>query len=81
MVLHAGDDLRNILRLIADAFHIGDHFQCGGDLPQIAGHRLLLKQQFKAQAFDIPFLLVDFGIQRRYTSGQRLIAIAQRLGR
>ena len=47
--LQKTDDLGDILRLIADALHIGDHFQRGADLPQIPGHRLLLQQQLQAQ--------------------------------
>ena len=59
------DDLRDILRLIADALHIGNHFQRGGDLPQIPRHRLLLQQQLQAQVLDFPLLLVDLAVQRR----------------
>ena len=36
------DDLGDVLRLIADALQIGDHFERGGDLPQVARHGLLL---------------------------------------
>ena len=37
------DDLGDVLRLVANAFHIGDHLQGGADLPQVTGHRLLLQ--------------------------------------
>ena len=67
------DDLRNILRLIADTLHIGDHFQCGGNLPQIPCHRLLLKQQPQAQVFDFPLLMVDLAVQRADLGRQCLI--------
>ena len=73
------DDLRHVLRLIADAFHVRDHFQGGGDLPQIAGHRLLLQQHFQAHGLDVALLPVDLRIQRGNLSGLFGVARRQRL--
>ena len=41
--IQEADDLGNVLGLIADALHIRYHFQRRADLPQVAGHRLLLQ--------------------------------------
>ena len=58
-----GDDFGNILGLIADSLHIRNHFQRRGDLPQVAGYRLLLEQKLQAKRFDGSFLLVDLRVQ------------------
>ena len=47
-------------RMVADSFHIGDHLQGGGNLPEVAGHRLLGEEELKAEALDLPLFLVDF---------------------
>ncbi len=39
-----GNDLGNILCLIADSFHIGNHFKGGGNHTKVFGYGLLLKQ-------------------------------------
>ena len=63
MALDGADDLGDVLGLVADALHVGDHLQRGGDLPEIPGHRLLLEQQFQALGLDLPLLLVDLPVQ------------------
>ena len=79
-VLQKGDDLGNILRLIADSLHVGDHFQSGGDLPQVPGHGLLLEQQPQTKALNVPLLAVDLTVHRRDLFRQRPVALCQGLG-
>ena len=56
---HAWDDLHNVLRLIADALHVRDHFQRGGNGAQVPRHRLLTQQQTHTNRLNGAFLLVD----------------------
>ena len=57
------DDFRDIRCLIANAFHIRDHFECCRNLPQITRDRLLLQKQLQTQGFNAPFLLVCLFLQ------------------
>ena len=57
---HAGDDLHNVLRLVADPLHVRDHFQRGGDGAQIPRHRLLTQKQTHTDCLNGALLLVDF---------------------
>ena len=63
MLFQELDDVRDIGTLVSDPFHIGDHLEGGGDLSQIPCHRLLLQDQLQAEAFDLPFLCIDGGLQ------------------
>ncbi len=74
-------DLCNVRRLISDALHIRDDLHGGGDLPQVAGHRLLLEQQLQTQRFNVPLHLVDLALQWFDRFRQRRIASLQRLRR
>ena len=56
---HAGDDLHNVLRLIADALHVRDHFQRGGNGAQVPRHRLLTQKQTHTNRLNGALLLVD----------------------
>ena len=76
-----GDQLRDVIGLVADALHVGDHLQRGGDLPQVAGHRLLVQQKAQAQVLNVPLLAVDVTLQPRHLSGQGRVALRQGLGR
>ena len=73
------DDFCDILRLIADAFHVRDHFQGGGNLPKVPGHGLLLQKQLQAQGLDVALLPVDLRIQRGHLPGLFGVARRQRL--
>ena len=75
--LQIAHDLSNVLRLVADALHIGDHFQGGGDLPQVTGHRLLPQQQLQADALHIPLLLIQSRCNGRYLGGQSRTVLRQ----
>ena len=55
-------NLRNVRSLIPNAFHVGDHFQGGGDGPQIPGHRLLLQKQLQAQMLNGPLHFINFAV-------------------
>ena len=61
-VIHKAADLCNIRCLIADSFHIRDHFSRLRNLAQILCHRLLLQKQPHAEILDIALLLVDLMI-------------------
>jgi DNA mismatch repair ATPase MutS len=74
-------DLCDVRRLISDALHIRDDLHSGGDLPQIAGHRLLLEQQLQAQRFNVPLHLVNLALQWLNLFCQCVIASIQRLCR
>ena len=63
MLFQELNDVRDIGTLVSDPFHIGDHLKGGGDLSQIPCHRLLLQDQLQAEAFDLPFLCIDGGLQ------------------
>ena len=75
-----GDDLGDVLGLVADALHIRDHFQGGGDLAQVPGHRLLLQKQLQAQGLDGALLLVDLRVQGAHLGGQGGVSLRQGLG-
>ena len=75
-----GDDLGDVLGLVADALHVGDHLQGGGDLAQIPGHRLLLQKQLQAQRLDGALLLVDLRVQGAHLGGQGGVSLRQGLG-
>ena len=75
-----GDDLCNVCRLVTDALHVGDHFQRRGNDPEVPRHRLLAHQQLEAQAFDIPFVLVDLRRKMGNVQRQAAVALQQRLG-
>lgn len=74
-------DLSDVCGLVADALHVRDHLQGGGDGAQIPGHRLLLEQQLHTQAFDVPLLLVDVPLRGQHGLPQAGIAVQQGLGR
>ena len=78
--LQEGDDLGDVLGLVADALHVGDHFQGGGDLAQVPGHRLLLQKQLQAQRLDGALLLVDLRVQGAHLGGQGGVSLRQGLG-
>ena len=63
------DDFRDIRCLIANAFHIRDHFECCRNLPQVACDRLLLQKQLQTQRFDRALLLVCLLLQLRDRCG------------
>ena len=52
-------DLGDILCLVADPLHIGDHFKCRGNLTQVACYRLLLQKKLQTKVFDLSFPVVD----------------------
>ena len=80
MLLQINDHFRDIRGLIADAFHIGDHFQRGGNLTEILRHRLLLQQKAKTACFNVAFHLIDLPIQRGNFRRQILVAFHQSAG-
>ncbi len=47
------DNLGNIVGLIADTLHVGDHFKRGGNLPEIPRYRLLLQKKLEAHGLYI----------------------------
>ena len=49
--------------MVADALDVGDHFERGRDEAKVACDRLLLKQQFQAQTFNVLFHLVNLIIR------------------
>ena len=75
----AEQDLGNIVGLVADTFHVRDHLQGSGDLPQVAGHRLLLKQEPQAEVLDVALLAVDLVVQGRDLLRQGGIAVGEGL--
>ena len=77
---HMGNDLHNILRLIADALHVGDHLHGGRDHPQIPGYGLLAQQQLQADIFHRPISFVDPGSDNRHIFRQFLIPVDQGVG-
>ena len=50
---------RGGIGLISNPFHVGDHFQCCGNLPQVPSYRLLKQQKLKAKRFYFTFHLFD----------------------
>ena len=56
---HAGDDLHNVLRLVADPLHVRDHFQRCGDGAQVPRHRLLAQKQTHTDRLNGALLFVD----------------------
>ena len=72
--------LRDIPGLIADPFHIRDHFQCRGYHPQVTGYRLLLQQDLHAERFDLPLLVIDLVIQIQRMGQIGQITVQQALG-
>ena len=76
-----GDNLGDVGRLDADALHVRDHLEGGGNRPQIPGHRLLLKQQLQTEPLHVPFLVGDLGCQLRQLGRQLHAACQQGLGR
>lgn len=75
----AEQDLGNIVGLVADTLHVRDHLQGSGDLPQVAGHRLLLKQEPQAEVLDVALLAVDLVVQGRDLLRQGGIAVGEGL--
>ena len=75
------DDLRDVLRLIADALHVRDHLQRRRDLAQVARDRLLLEQELETQRLNIALLLVDLRVERPDLLRQLRIRLRERLGR
>ena len=55
--------LRDVGGLVADALQVRDHFQGGGDAPQVGGHGLLLEQELGAEGLDLPLHVVHFPVQ------------------
>ena len=79
MAEEEGDDLRDVRGLIADALHVGDHLERGGDLPQIAGDGLLLQKQLQAQGLDRALLLVRLLLELPHGGRERHILLLQGL--
>ena len=63
-------DIRNhvcdIRGLVSDPFHIGDHFQCRRDFPEIRSKGTLQKKQAHTDIFNLTLLLVDLAVYRIY---------------
>ncbi len=76
----AQDDFRDIRRLVADAFQIGDHFQRRGDQTQISGDGLLFEQEFETERLDGALLRIDLPFKLERPSGGVLVLFGQRLG-
>ena len=74
------NDFSNLLRLVANALHVCDHFQRGGNLAQIPRHRLLLQQQLHAAVFNVPLHLVNAAGRGGHFLRQGQVALRQRLG-
>ena len=68
------DDLGNVGRLVADTLHVRDHFQRGGNLPQVARHRLLLQKELQAERLNAVLHAIDLAVQRRDFLRDRHIA-------
>ena len=79
-LLQVGQQLRNVRGLVANALQVGNHLQRRGNLPQIAGHRLLLQQQAHAQVFNLPLFLVNLQLDGFYFFGQLHVVFQQSLG-
>ena len=75
------DDLGDVGRLVADALHIGDHFQRGGNLPQVARHRLLLQKELEAERLDAVLHAVDLAVERHDLFRHGKVARGNRLAR
>ena len=74
-----GNNLGNVLRLITDALHVGDHLQRRGDHPQIPGHGLLLQQELETDGLDLPLQLVNTVSLLLSLAGVLCAALQQRL--
>lgn len=80
VVDQAERDLGDVLRLVADPLHVGDHLERGGDHPQVGRDRLLLEQQPQAAALDLLFLLVHPRALPDRLPGERGVLFEQRAG-
>ena len=80
MGIHMGNNFHDILCLIADAFHIGDHLHGGRDDAQISCNRLLAQQQFQTDVFYSPVALVNAAADHRNFLCQILIPTGQGFG-
>ena len=74
---HEQGDFRDIRRLVADALHVGNHLQRGGDLPQIPRHGLLVQQQAHAHVFYHALFLVYLFVQFNRLPGQGGVGFEQ----
>ena len=61
--------------------HVGDHFECGGNLAQIARDGLLLEQKPQAERFNGALFLIDLRVERRDLLCKRAVALVERLCR
>ena len=75
------DNLGDVFRLVSDALHVGDHFECGGNLAQIACDGLLLEQKPQAERFNGALFLIDLRVERRDLLCKRAVALVERLCR
>ena len=58
--------IKNAQCLITDSFHIGDHFQRRGNIPQVCSYRLLLKEKAHAKGLNISLFLIDLFLDHIY---------------
>ena len=73
------NDLGDVGGLIADALHVRDHLERGGDLPQVARDGLLLQKKLQAERFDAALLLVGLLLQFCDRRGLRHVLLLERL--
>ena len=57
-VRHFLDKVGDVDRMVADSLHVRNHLECGRNMTQIRGYRLLLEQKLQAEAFNFPLHLV-----------------------
>ena len=58
-VLQKGDDLGNVLCLIADSLHICYHLKCCGNFTKISTNWLLFQKKLHAQSLNIMLFVVN----------------------
>ena len=69
---------RNAFAVVGHAFELRSNHGHGEYQPQIAGHRLLARDQQQAVFFDLPLRLIDQQIARDDFFGQFFVAIGKR---
>ena len=78
--VQVGDDLGDVLGLVADTLHVGDHLHGCGDLAQVTGHGLLLEQELQAQGFNGALGLVNICAQGGDTVNEVILPTGHGLG-
>ena len=73
--------LADVHRVVADSFEVGGNLEAGSDEAQIAGSRLMEREQADALLVVIGVHLVDFVVALNHFAGVFAIAIDQRLDR